>query len=312
MKSRIPKLSSPPQTPHYRPPPDNNRPAAQNRPPVQAPPRAPGALGPPAPGFNQGPAPQLAQSNRPPQPLQMDNAASLTHGMPPQHVQSALENGRFSSAYHRQGPAGPYHRPADRNGGGALGVYTRAQGTQQDRWQAQGYGVGSNPNNVQMVLSPTMLQNNPGWRASSTDNMGLVPGATRQNQANLPPGDPLQRTTPLWQRQTESARNDAFNNSIAGRNNRTQNEQVHWEHIPLQGNLRGMVTTSPATFNQMMQLPGAQPSGLRLPSGPNGIQGLGTVPVGNQRIPVVQTAPDAPLSNALKLGGIADPDGKVR
>ena len=309
--SRIPRLSKPPQSASYRPP-NPDRPANTNRPPVQAPPKAPGALGPPVPGHKQGKAPPLAQSNRPTPPLAMDKISTLTHGMPPQHVQSALENGRLSSAFHREGPQGHYHRPADKNGGGALAVYTRAQGVEQSSWQAQGHGVGSNPNNVQLVLDPKLLQQGNDWRASTTDNMGKVPGSTAKDQAGLPQGNPLQRTKPLWGKQSETARNEALNTTVTGKKPHTQNEQLHWEHIPLEGNLRGMVTTSPETFNQLMQTPGARQSGLRLPSGHNGIQGLGTIPVGNQRVPVVQTRPDASQAKALELAGITDKDGKVR
>ncbi|AKQ66835.1 hypothetical protein A176_003747 [Myxococcus hansupus] len=254
----------------------------------------------------------MQSSTRPTPPLAMNRVSTLTHGMPPGFVQPALENGRLSSAFHREGPDGRYHRPADRNGGGALGVYTRAQGKQQDAWQAQGYGVGSNPNNVQMVLDPNLLQTRPGWRASSIDNMGKVPGASQSDLLELKDGNPLERTTELWSKQTEPRRNQAFNTSVSGRRPQKQNEQVHWEHIPLDGNLRGMVTTSPQSFNQMMQLPGAWRSGLPLPQASHGIQGLGYVPVGNGRVPVVQTTPTASQANALKLSGITDTDGNVR
>ncbi|MCP3102288.1 hypothetical protein LZ198_25795 [Myxococcus sp. K15C18031901] len=311
--SRIPRLSNPPQSANYRPP-NTNRPANPNRPPVQGPPRTPGNLNPGVPPqHNQGQAPAMRPSNQQAPALDMNNAATLTHGMNPNFVRPALENGRLSSAYERLGPNGNYHRPADRNGGGALGVYTRAQGVGQDTWRAQGHGVGSNPNNAQLVLNPNLLQNNPNWRASTTDNMGRVPGSTAANQAALPPGNPLQRTRPMWAQQTENGRNQNFNNTVAGTQPHQQNEQVHWQSIPLNnGNLRGILTTSPQTFNQMMQIPGAQPSGLRPPSAGNGIQGLGTVPVGNQRVPVVQAEPNSSQANALKLGGITDSTGHVR
>lgn len=309
MPSRIPKLSNPPTSPSYRPP--NNNVVPHNGPPANpAPQRTQGPSNRPAAPFPQGPAPAMAPGNAAP-PLRLDNTAALTHGIPPGFVGSALDNGRLGSAYHREGPNGRYHRPADTRGGGALGVYTRAQGTQQDSWQAQGYGVGSNPNNVQMVLSPNLLQNSNRWRASTTDNGGRVPGSRVADQAGLPAGNPLQRS-PLWSRQSEAARNDNFNRTVNGPNPSHNNEQLHWQHIPLQGNLRGMVTTSQDSFDTVMRQPGALRSGLRLPGGPNGIQGLGYVNVGNERVPVVQTAPNSSQASALRHAGISDPEGKVR
>ncbi|MCP3063684.1 hypothetical protein LXT21_33410 [Myxococcus sp. K38C18041901] len=309
MPSRIPKLSNPPTSPSYRPP-NPNAPRGTHPTntvaPQRQPPQAPG----PAPRFPQGPVPPMAQGNAAP-PLRLDNTAALTHGIPSSHVGTALANGRLSSAYHREGPNGRYSRQSDMRGGGALGVYTRAQGTQQDSWQAQGYGVGSNPNTVQMVLNPTLLQNNNRWRASTTDNDGRVPGSIPADQNGLPPGNPLHRAS-LWSKQNEAARNNDFNRTVNGPNPSYNNEQLHWQHIPLQNNLRGMVTTSQNSFDTVMQQPSAWRSGLPLPSGPNGLQGLGYVNVGTQRVPVVQVAPDSSQASALRQGGISGPDGKVR
>ncbi|QSQ15714.1 hypothetical protein [Myxococcus landrumensis] len=64
----------------------------------------------------------------------------------------ALQKGHLGSAYLREEPGGTYSRAADKNGGGALGVYTRAVGTDQATWPAQGYGVGSNDSKVQPVV----------------------------------------------------------------------------------------------------------------------------------------------------------------
>ncbi|AKF85350.1 hypothetical protein MFUL124B02_11450 [Myxococcus fulvus 124B02] len=313
MPSRIPKLSRPPTSPSYRPPNANNTPQT-GQPTNNAAPQAPrptqGPANRPAPRFPQGPVPPMAPGNTAP-PLRMDNTAALTHGVPSSFVGSALDSGRLSSAYHREGPNGHYHRDADKRGGGVLGVYTRAQGTQQDSWQAQGYGVGSNTNNVQMVLTPSLLQNNNGWRASTTDNDGRVPGSIVGHQVGLPTGNPLQRSS-LWSKQTEAARNNNFNRTVNGPNPSHNNEQLHWQHIPLRNNLRGMVTTSPDAFDTVMRQPGAWRSGLPLPSGPNGLQGLGYVNVGNRPVPVVQVAPGSSQASALRQGGISDPDGKVR
>lgn len=254
----------------------------------------------------QGPCPPLAPpaAGRPQATLNLSNASCLTHGMAPEHVQGALQQGQLNSAYSRLGQNGNYSREADKNGGGALAVYTRAVGTQQTSWKSQGHGVGSNDSKVQMILSPNVLQDpNHGWRASSTDNMGKVPGSTTAHQAGLPNNDPLGRA-PLWSRQTESGRNRAFNDTVNGRPIQANNEQLHWEKVPLQGNLKGMVVTSQASFDTLMGMNGAQRTA--------GAAGRGTVPFGTQQVPVVLAQGNSSLLSTLKDAGIADPSGRVR
>ncbi|MBU8900878.1 hypothetical protein DRW03_15535 [Corallococcus sp. H22C18031201] len=225
--------------------------------------------------------------------------------MAPEHVASALEQKQLTSAYHREGPEGRYSRPADKNGGGALAVYTRAVGTQQSAWPAKGYGVGSNDSRVQLILSPNVLQTpNHGWRASSTDNGGLVPGATKNDQVGLPQGDPLKRTKQLWGKQTESGRNGAFNATVNNSSIQANNEQLHWEKVPLEGNLKGMVVTSPASFETLMKQKGAQQT--------EGVPGRGTIQFGSQNVPVVLAAKNSSLLSTLQSTGIADDNGRVR
>ncbi|WP_205604101.1 hypothetical protein, partial [Myxococcus sp. CA023] len=244
-------------------------------------------------------------AGRPPPALNLDNASCLTHGMAPEHVKGALQQGQLNSAYSREGKAGRYSRPADKNGGGALAVYTRAVGTQQAGWPSKGYGVGSNDSKVQLILSPNLLQTpNHGWRASSTDNGGLVPGAAKKDQVGLPQGDPLKRTKQLWGKQTESGRNGAFNETVKDTSIKENNEQLHWEKVPLQGNLKGMVVTSQASFNTLMGLEGAQQTA--------GAAGRGTVRFGDQDVPVVLAEKNSSLLSTLQSAGIADGNGRVR
>lgn len=262
-------------------------------------------------GFTQGAAPAMGPNKKDVPALDMEKASCLTHGMSPEFVDSALRGKQLRSAYNRLGPEAKYSRPADKNGGGALAVYTRAVGTEQKAWPAKGHGVGSNDDKVQMILSPEVLTRpNHSWRASSTDNMGLVPGATKHDQAKLAKdGNPLQRTKPLWGKQSEASRNDNFNRTVAGTESKEQNEQLHWQKVPLTNNLKGMVCTSQASFDKMMQLEGAKPSGLKLPTG---IAGLGSVPMGGQRIPVTLVDGNTPLVTALRASGIANSQGQVR
>jgi hypothetical protein len=252
--------------------------------------------------FPQGACPPMGSSGSSnPRPLELDKASCLTHGMDVQHVQSALTGGQLHSAYSRLGKDGAYSRDADKNGGGALAVYTRAVGTEQTQWKAQGHGVGSNPNKVQFILSPALLQApDHSWRASGMDNMGKVPSSTANDQRNLPKNDPLGRA-PLWGKQTEAGRNSAFNATLKGPL-QENNEQLHWEKVPLQGNLKGMVVSSQSTFDTLMQLPDAQRTAA----------GRGTVRMGDQDIKVVLTQGKSSLVNTLKQEGIADANGRVR
>ncbi|NOK37584.1 hypothetical protein HMI49_30740 [Corallococcus exercitus] len=255
--------------------------------------------------YPQGPCPPMAPlpAGRRQTALKLDNAACLTHGISPEHVQGALQQGQLHSAYSRLGKEGNYSRDADKNGGGALAVYTRAVGTEQTAWKAQGSGVGSNDSKVQMILSPAVLANpDHGWRAGSTDNMGKVPGSTAAHQAGLPKNDPLGRA-PLWSRQTESGRNSAFNDTVSGKAVQANNEQLHWEKVPLQGNLKGMVVTSQSSFDTLMGIPGAQRGGTA---------GRGTVRFGDQDVPVILTSGQSSLLSTLKSAGIANPSGQVR
>ncbi|RKH28781.1 hypothetical protein D7Y11_12925 [Corallococcus sp. AB018] len=255
--------------------------------------------------YEQGRCPALAPADpRRQTALNLDDAACLTHGISPEHVQTALLQGQLNSAYTRLGKDGIYSRTADKNGGGALAVYTRAVGIEQTSWKAQGSGVGSNDSKVQMILSTAVLENPAhGWRASSTDNMGKVPGSTVVHQRGLPSNDPLGRA-PLWRCQTESARNSAFNATVSGRSPQANNEQLHWQSVPLEGNLKGMVVTSRSSFDMLMALPGAQLD--------EGAPGRGTVRFGEQDIPVLLTDGKNPLLAVLKRAGIADSDGRVR
>ncbi len=255
--------------------------------------------------FNQGVAPALK-----PQPggkaapnLNLDNAACLVHGLAPEHMASALQEGSLSSAYRRVGPYGSYSRDADKRGGGGLAVYTRAVGAHQNQWQAMGYGVGSNENKVQLILSPEILNKQEHtWRAAGFDGMGMVPGATKSDLVSHGGKSSGPDAWNLWGKQTESGRNNAFNSTIKDAKHVENNEQLHWEKVPLQNTLKGAVCTSPASFQKLMEIPGAvAESGTR-----------GTIPMGEQRIPVLLTGKDTPLLGALKGAGIANEAGQVR
>ena len=248
---------------------------------------------------------KLNRPVRPPPALEMNNAACLTHGISPEYVKSALQEGQLSSAFNREGKNGSYSRDADKNFGGALAVYTRAVGTKHARWPSKGLGVGSNESKVQMILSPNVLQDpKHGWRATSVDNGGLVPGAKKADVEGLPLGDPHTRTKDLWGKQTESGRNNAFNGTVAGKTHIAQNEQLHWGKIPLQGNLKGMVVSSRSSFDTLMGLEGAQRT--------VGAAGRGTIRFGDQDIPVVLAPKNSTLIATLKSANIADANGRVR
>ncbi|RKG96304.1 hypothetical protein D7V97_35750 [Corallococcus sp. CA053C] len=304
----IPKPVNVPANAHYKPRADGPRPPA--KPAVATSASAPAEAGPSqsVKTYPQKACPPLATSTKPVPKLALENAACLTHGMGADFVKSALDSGHLGSAYLREGPKGNYTRDADKNGGGALAVYTRAVGTGHSDWTAKGNGVGSSDTKVQLILSPTVLQDpKHAWRASCLDNGGKVPGP--HPKVPLPKdGGPLVRTGALWGNQTEAGRNRNFNDTVKGTTSNLQNEQLHWEKVPLQGNLKGMVCTSQASFDTLMKIPNAQ----RTPGPhPGGIASQGSVLFGGERIPVALTSKNTKLLPLLDDMKIAK-DNQVR
>ncbi|WP_262815062.1 RHS repeat-associated core domain-containing protein, partial [Enterobacter bugandensis] len=178
--------------------------------------------------YTQQPLPSFRQNDTSRRIVKLDinNTLALVHGIKAQFSVTALKEGFLRSAYSRNGPEGHYARDADRNGGGAMAVYTRAVGhAGAGQWKALGNGVGSGVNTVQFVFKPDFLLNPEHvWRASGTDNMGIVPGSTRRQKINA-----FER----WEQQTESERNRVFMDSVNG-SSAINNEQLHWEMLSLE------------------------------------------------------------------------------
>lgn len=259
--------------------------------------------------YSQGVAPPFGPdrtSNKPVPPVNLGGTACLVHGTMPDFVADALEDGHLGSAYRREGPTGKYGRDADKRGGGGLAVYTRAVGTEHTKWQAMGYGVGSNENKVQLILSPEILANpNHTWRASSTDNMGKAPGVTAADLADVKNGNKDTDGWNLWQKQSERGRNQAFNETVKPQAKGAfaeNNEQMHWEKIPLENSLKGAVCTSQSSFDTLMKIPGATRKS----------DTEGTIPMGEKHVPVIFAAKDTSLLGALKSAGIANDNNQVR
>lgn len=251
--------------------------------------------------YGQGDPPPLKAPDptKPAVAVKLAQTACLVHGMAPEYLASALASGELGSAYRRVGPYGAYGRDMDKRGGGGLAVYTRAVGTAQRDWQAQGYGVGSSPTKVQLVLSPTFLEGNTTWRASSTDGAGKVPGASDADVAAVTRGE--KDVYDLWGTQSERGRALAFNGTVVGPK-QMNNEQLHWERVPLAGNLKAVVCTDPASFATLMAIPSAaQQSASR-----------GTVPLGAGHVQVLLMAPTDKLLPKLQAAGLANPGFQIR
>ncbi|MBB5395230.1 hypothetical protein [Mucilaginibacter sp. AK015] len=187
--------------------------------------------------YNQGIAPLFkAGRGTAPAPVDVGKTLALVHGISTQHIPGAFKNGFLSSAYTREGPHGNYSRDADKNGGGGLAVYTRAVGTKHTSWPAFGQGVGSSISKAQIVLRPKILIDIPAWRHSSTDLKGKAPGVTDKMI-----GDKTLDSFDLWEQQSESGRNSAFNSTVNNPGGLANNEQIFWHQIPLAGNVIAII-----------------------------------------------------------------------
>ncbi|WP_368565950.1 hypothetical protein [Pseudoxanthomonas sp. UTMC 1351] len=177
--------------------------------------------------FLQLPAPDFKKDTATAPELRIDKTLALVHGINLSYASAAIENNFLQSAYARIGPnESSYHRPSDLRGGGAMGVYTRAVGIATKKWSATGMGVGSGKGMAQLVIKPdVLLDGSHVWRAASMDNMGMVPGSTKTDGLNA---------QEKWQQQSKPRRNRAFNDSVIG-DIKENNEQLHWEKLPLDG-----------------------------------------------------------------------------
>lgn len=238
--------------------------------------------------FTQGVAPgfkKLPGNTVKPPDVNADQALALVHGIHADHVAGAFKNGFLSSAYMREGPYGKYSRPADKTGGGGLGVYTRAVGKAHTRWPAHGQGVGSGDAKIQIVLDPKILTSDAVWRHSSTDLMGNTPGGKAARSSRQ--GNQLD-SFDLWEQQSEAERNDTFNKNISspGSSGFSGNEQMFWERIPLKGNVTAIICKTAKQQEKIIRELGGNPE-------------EGYVIYGGQQIPVIISGKDDTLADAL-------------
>lgn len=183
--------------------------------------------------FTQNPRPKLKKSDEIIPKIEISQVLALVHGIKIQFSNIRLLDGFLRSAYARLGPEGYYgSRPSDRNGGGALAVYTRAVGIKGAKTYILGKGgVGTGEGTVLFVIKPDILLDpNHIWLASGSDLLGRLPGTTYSDGL---------KSFGKWEQQSEYARNIAFNESITG-NFIVHNEQMHWECLPLTG-LRAVI-----------------------------------------------------------------------
>lgn len=255
------------------------------------------AIPPPPPRFKPGPVAAK---------LDTSSASCLVHGINADYVGLALDARELGSAFARSGPNGKYSRTADKIGGGATAVYTRAVGTQHDDWPAKGCGVGSDPiTKVQLVISPAVLERPEHvWRASSFDRMGMLPGAETSRSATAIKD--VNKVRSLWEQQSQNDRNTVWNGTVTNAEVPDGNEQYHYQRLPLEGYLKAAVCSSWESFEALMATEGARR--LDPPEGNVG----GYIRVGAQEVQVLCLDGDESLIDGLKAAGIADEDGRVR
>ena len=229
----------------------------------------------------------------------MEKCSCMVHGIDAKWVESTLKNGALCSGYALRGPTGKYSRDADRNGGGATAVYTRAVGTDQTKWKANGFGVGSNDARVQLVLSPEILEKpDHVWRASTMDGMGKVPGVTKTIIRAVNNSQTKLDGFNAWEQQTEKDRNYQFESVTKGKM-MENNEQLHWEKVPLPETLAAVVCSSSAmkTLEPICQTNAA---------------GEKVIAYAGREIPVIVANKSDNLIDKLKENGVTNAKNQVR
>ncbi|EAY25532.1 hypothetical protein [Microscilla marina] len=187
----------------------------------------------------------------------LSKTACMVHGIDADHVKGVIQQGYLSCAYRRLGPGEDYSRPADKTGGGALGVYLRLVGSTHTKWPVKGYGVGANTKSkVQLVFSPEILEKGE-WRVSSMDGMGKVPGVQSKDLTTglRKTKTDWGKTKELWSKQNEASRNQVYNGIVEAQKPIENNEIIFWDTVPIEGFLRAIMCSSKATFNTLAELP---------------------------------------------------------
>ncbi|MBF0407566.1 MAG: hypothetical protein HQM10_09430 [Candidatus Riflebacteria bacterium] len=245
--------------------------------------------------FSQGILPPFTTSAQ--SSFSLNTTACLVHGLAASYAKMAIEAKFVNSAYYREGPEGSYSRDADKRGGGALAVYTRAVGTRHNEWRVMGYGVGSSDSKVQLILSPAFLLERYGeWRASGIDCMGVVPGASLRTTKKE------EDCWDMWGKQTEASRNKTFTDTVTASRLIENNEQLIWEKVDLEGTLKAIVCMTPASFNELMTTTGATKTTAT----------RGTIQMGTQQIEVTIADKSASLLKTLRDIGVANAQSQVR
>ncbi|MBK8265245.1 MAG: hypothetical protein IPK80_28435 [Nannocystis sp.] len=229
----------------------------------------------------------------------VERTACLTHGLLPEHFLHAAEAGELQSPSRRGEKS---KRAGDQRANGGTAVYTRAIGTEHADVPPHVAGVGSGASKVQVIMSPEILEDEDHqWRASTYDRNGSLPGS-------VPAGKREQDLSieEKWGKQTRSARNQEFNKTVeTGGAAHLQNEQAHYESIPLKGTVRGVVCTGKDAFDKLMASPRATQTDAT----------HGTIEIDGEQVPVVfvdEAKDDRSLLDVLKDEGIANEAGQVR
>lgn len=214
----------------------------------------------------------------------IDGTACLVHGIDVQFLKSALTSMRLFSAYLRCGPNGHYNRDADKNGGGATAVYTRAVGKVHTKYPAKGYGVGGSGKKAVLILKPHILLGSDNWRCSSTDNKGALPGATSALiQRKIRDVNIGYDIFNAWEEQSKKSRDLILKDIVSKKTYLEQNEQCHWSHIDLSNNLAAILV--PESNKEIMNALGCKDNMYNL---------------GGERIPIIQYEPKDLLKPLLE------------
>jgi len=221
----------------------------------------------------------------------INKTAYLVHSQPCQYVKSTLESGNLLSSYHFSGPCGRYTRDADRLGGGSTGVYTRAVGINHKKFLAKSYGVGSGSTSAVFVLKPESILKGDNWRCGGAiDGMGKVPGMDENMKKEISNSNLGVDIFNAWEKQTQKYRDINYFGPVDSSVVIENNEQIHWDKIPLKDNLVSIMVSSSHSKAEVKKQFGAKTD----------LDGSLFVMLDDKKIPVIRHGDNAKLLQLLK------------
>ncbi len=130
------------------------------------------------------------------------------------------------------------------------------------------------------------------------DGMGKLPGVTKGFMKEVVTDRSGTDAFHAWEQQSEKDRNYQFNSAVKG-NTLENNEQIHWEAIPLEQSLAALVC-DPDTLSELLPLCHKNADGNHV------------IAFAGRDIPVITASQSDHLLSKLNEHGVTNPKGQVR